>query len=728
MATDGQLGVRGRFPDLYELLALQPRARLDQIAEAWGGPARSPGEVCTLMLADDERFREIVREQQWSDRTRLALEDVVQDFGMPVLFYPDDRQARLDLSNLGLIYPYPQQWGGVAPKQSQRAWTMPVEVAILCAQVIPVYRPRLPLMLGMLPPGEVVAIGQMYGLNLRASDYAAAVLQLATYLLEGQTLVELLLDPEFQEELFALQIVFEWHGICHRQELFSFAWGDDTVKPLMAPEIQTRERRVERDLKGHGLLYAYRPPESGETDKPVEGAAAGASCSFDPDALDPRSALMLVLPEELRPIVWSVGRQLQEEATANLIAGLGGWSASPEVGNRPTLEPCDRLKAVGCLLDGPAAVGTYAQLADTLAALDGEPSLDATAWRGLLEVATLAGVLAEPSAAAPLHLARGGAEVLDEGPEAFGTRVLTLWVEGQGPESVDGAQNRALGLDDGWRKTVRPLLRGTHVRVPALEPWWQIVSDASGPMATEPDGPRRPRRYRRPVPSWLKAPSLESDLDITCGCPRPTPDQQTLLDEFQLVEGVVTTLRLLILDVLSGLSTEGPILFSELSVLLQEVTALAIHLNLAVMLLDATGQTFIPLHPPTVVTEGTSDTHFDHWAATLVSDLLEPAGAVVVEGDSVRVLASRCIVETPKWVDQGGRLGALSSLVGLELDVTRPRSRRSALRLRAVSMARPEAEGRFWLGRPFEDLRRVVAGRMVTALANGFIEVSPPTG
>ena len=45
-------------------------------------------------------------------------------------------------------------------------------------------------------------------------------------------------------------------------------------------------------------------------------------------------------------------------------------------------------------------------------------------------------------------------------------------------------------------------------------------------------------------------------------------------------------------------------------------------------------------------------------------------------------------------------------------------------KLRAVPTRRAETERRFWLGRPYDDLRRAVAGRSVTALVDGFLEIS----
>jgi len=218
---------------LLELLLLQSPQRLARLAERWGAPSAEPAAIYRHMIADREQLERLVLDAEWVGTTQSVLVDVMQDFGLPVSLYREDRTAQRELADCGLIYPYPEEWG--VDEASQRPWTMPVELAVMCARVVPIYRARLPLLLGHLDDDRLAFIGDNLGVKL-ASTHPERVLQLCRHLMRSEHLEQFLLAPEWYDHIFTLQIVFEWHGICHRQELFSFAGGDDTLRPLTPPE------------------------------------------------------------------------------------------------------------------------------------------------------------------------------------------------------------------------------------------------------------------------------------------------------------------------------------------------------------------------------------------------------------------------------------------------------------------------------------------------------------
>lgn len=705
---------------LLELLLLQSPQRLARLAERWGAPSAEPAAIYRHMIADREQLERLVLDAEWVGTTQSVLVDVMQDFGLPVSLYREDRTAQRELADCGLIYPYPEEWG--VDEASQRPWTMPVELAVMCARVVPIYRARLPLLLGHLDDDRLAFIGDNLGVKL-ASTHPERVLQLCRHLMRSEHLEQFLLAPEWYDHIFTLQIVFEWHGICHRQELFSFAWGDDTLRPLTPPDQQVREQLVERDLADSGLIYTYRPP-----DPDLDATRTLRERLENPEVHDGQPVELLILPEELRLGVWQLSRELQEFATRDTVDGLGGWS---EDGEGRTLElddePVDRLKGLVCVLEANGPMRWAAEPEDTHD-LPGQPvELDPTGphWPALIEVGLLSGVLVERLVPGGQELAIGpkAARGLDDGPAAWAHQTLDLWVRGVGPKAVDLAQNVALGLSEEWLDEIRPLTVGAHRRAPALEAWWMALEGIEEEPADAPLPPR-PRRHQRPMPSWLSAGGAPAALDIWCGNPRAEADRKTLQSELVTMEGVITTFRLLLLDVLSGLPARRATPVAEFGYLAQDVAALALQLNLAILLFDSNGLTFVPLRPPSFLVEPGTDDLFVAFGRSLLEGVLAPAGVVEFTADreSFVVLPGRIVVETPPWYDHEARQEALASAMGVERGEL-GRRKRSPWHIRQVRVLEVETDRRLWLGRPLEELRTAVAGRAITALRGGYLEM-----
>lgn len=689
------------------LLQRQPAVRLQRIAQQWGLRAATPQSLYQAITAEPGRATELVEKLFRAARNRDLIIDMVQDYNLPFTLHPEDRATRQLLANWGLIYPYPQDWPDAPEgRASQWAWVMPLEVAVLAAPAVPIYRLSLPLLLGLQPPERLALLAQNLGLAAPAQGSALELaLALSERICDMDALIELLEDPDWFDHLFTLQIVLEWHGACLPNELFSFAWGDETLVPFAARDQQKMEREIHKDLRDLGLLFEYWPPR-----------AEGAKEEEDED--EP----LLVMPEELRPRVWLITRGFQERTLANWLQQHEGWDASRgALPHQLAQEPLDQLKALACVLEGqPLRLDAEGALeADARAHLQ-ELSQEGADWGALVELARLTEVLSDSG---ELQLGVAAAKLLDADPPTWSQALLRHWVEGRGPRALDRAQNLALGLSGRWLRELRPHLARLRQQ-PPLEPWWSHLS--SPPPSPPKLSMRGARRVVRPSPTWLGEPGLEDDdADICCGYPRPADSPDQLPQELHAVEGVVVTFRLLLLDLLGGLRPGLKVRVESLAALVQDAASLAVHLNLAALFFDSSGQMMIPVRPPSYLAESVSDELFDDLAVKLLEGLLVPAGlASWVNGEREEFVlwSDRILVTTPAWSSERGRLDALAGVLEIQpAEVTR---RRPGPWLRSVSAEQAESERRFWLGRPLQDLRRAINGRAITGLRGSWLEVT----
>lgn len=701
-------------PSLLDLLRRQPLARREQIAAAWSCPTSEPVALHRHILTDPHRFDAVVAGLPQTAAVSTLLVDMTQEYGRPMSLYPEDRAARRALAERGLVYSWTSESRG---RFKQAGWMMPLEIAVNCARTVPIYRMGLPLLLGHLGPDEVTAIRTRWGLPA-GEDYMVDVLDLAAKLADREWLAQALYDPEWSEHLFTLQIVLEWSGVCHRQELFSYAWGDDTLRPFAARGQQDQEREVEATLIRYGLLFEYTPPaDCGDPD-----------CTIDHGETES----LIVLPEESRAAIWKIGREIQEQAIAGMLVECGGWSptfrASP-VG--PPVEAIDQLKALACVLEagnleldsnGELGEGAAAQLA-TLT----EDEAWACAWSDLVAAGVAGGVLAS-TPDGTLTLGPAGTRVLDDRPPAWSRTLLSRWAQGIGPARLDQAQNQAFGLSQSWLDEVSALLgRGSSE---PQTPWWRFLDDTDDlPPPQAPDPRPRHRAHRRAAkrtaPTWLSRPGDVGDNDVCCGYPRPEDQRETLDAEVALLESIITTFRLLVFDMLGGLPRKHPIGRESLAILMQESAAFAVHLGLAALVVDTANHLYVPVRPPTFLVEGSSDEGFNAFTDALVSQLLVPAGAAVLRDDGYLVLwPDRLEVDTPRHADHSARLAALAGITGATVGELASTRAEGLGPLRSVASGVAETDRRFWLGRPLGELRRAVAGRRVTGLQGGYVEVA----
>ncbi|MBH25643.1 MAG: hypothetical protein CMH57_14570 [Myxococcales bacterium] len=560
-------------PLLAELMKRQPESWRARVAAVWSCPFIDPVPLARVITGSQERLHEMLGARDLSQGTHLVLLDLVQNFGLPVTLYPEDHEARQQLAELGLITPCPSEFGLGDPRYPQWTWIMPADVAALCSGHVPVYRPRLPLILGAMSGDERRAVAREHGLSLSELGDAEQILALTRHLTDPEVVERMLSAPEWNDHLFTLQLITEWQGFCHHQELFSFSWGDDTLKPLTARGHQERERRVEHDLLSAGLLYVYNPPPN-----PEEPDASPDDDEEDSD--EEAESTYLVLPEELRPPIWNLNRQIQEFALQEQLAEWGGWRPRPMT-HGPGLghEPLDRLKALICVLEQhPIAItGTpprpRPEDGQHLEGLECATAQPLASWDALIELGLLNQALTtrggRQARARELGLARRGAEQLNQGTGAWSRAALERWVQGVGPRALDQAQNVAFGLSQDWLDEIRPIL-GSHRNVPAVETRW-IFDDFQRPLQQRTHQPEP--RFRRQTPTWLSAPGYRGEEDIWCGTPRSWADRETLNQEVHLVEGIMLTFRALLLDLLSGLPPPRPLTLDELKPLCQESAA-----------------------------------------------------------------------------------------------------------------------------------------------------------
>jgi hypothetical protein len=696
-------------PSLLELLRRQPLARREQIAGHWACPSPEAVVLHRHILSNPGLLTAVVEQLPKTRPVRTLLVDMMQEYGTPMTLYPEDRAARRTLAERGLLFSWAAESRG-RPKQS--GWMMPLEVAILCAQSVPIYRLGLPLLLGNAGPEAITAMRSRWGLP-SGSDFMEEVLDLAAKLADREWLGQVLYDPDWNEHLFTLQIVLEWSGVCHRQELFSYAWGDDTLRPFAGRGQQAQEKQVEASLFAYGLLFEYTPPAD----------CGDPECTINHEEVEP----LIVLPEEIRAAIWRLGREMQQQAIGSMLVECGGWTAevrpSP-VGPNP--EPVDQLKALACVLEASRLdLDESGQLSEAaLAQLVALTQTD-TRWDALVVAGTAGGVLTG-RADGTLSLGPAGTRILDDRPMAWSRALLSRWVSGVGPAEIDQAQNQALGLSRAWLDEASAVIQRGNTE--SHTAWWRFLDDSVDLPPPQPPDPRRRshrRRTARPTPTWLATPGDVGNNDVCCGYPRPEDQRDSIASEIALLEFIVTTFRLLLCDLLGGLPRKHPIGRESLAILTQETAAFAVHLGLASLVVDTANHLYVPVRPPTYLVESSADEAFNTLTDAIVEQLLVPAGAAVVRPDGQIVLwPDRLAVDTPRHVDHTSRLAALSGITGVPAGELAAKPEDGHRPLRTVAGGAGESDRRFWLGRPLGELRRAVAGRRVTALRDGYVEVA----
>lgn len=709
------------LPSLRSLLESLSSPRLARIAQQWK-VAPQPAAVYRAIVGDPSRFSTLMQRILSSAAHPDLVVDMVQDYNLPVTLHPEDRSTRQLMASWGLIFPYPSDWPGAPTgRAAQWTWVMPVEVALLSAQVVPIYRVSLPLLLAQQPDARIQEIALHSGLDKQpGEERLEQILRLSAHLCDLDLLIDILEEPDWFDHLFTLQIVLEWHGACYPHELFSFAWGEENLVPFAAREQQHSERQIHQALQDLGLLFTHRPPE------------------------DPRHPLteeeraqqdLLVIPEELRPRIWYITRGFQERTLANWLQECGGWDSDrASAPHQLPMEPLDQLKALACLLETrPIHLdqdrGLRPEDRDHLASLS-PPELRHS-WQPLIQLGLLTEVLHQPDQGGPLSTGPGANRTLDDDAPAWAQLLLRRWVEGSGPDALDQAQNQAMGLHQLWLEQACDQLSRRRQRE-HLEDWWCHLTEPPEPTQSplHPDG-RMPRRTQRSIPTWLQARGLEGELETWCGFPRPPGEEGNLGQEFQVVEGIVTFFRLLLLDLLSGLPVGQRLNLEALASALQDTASLSVHLHLACLFFDASGQLMIPVRPPSYLAERVSDEVFLDFALHLLEDLLLPAGlATRVPGqpESFQLWSDRFLVPTPPWAAERGRMDALAGVLELEREaVSRRRPSPPWLRaVRATTQGEGESERRFWLGRPWQDLKQAINGRHITGLRGAYLEVEKP--
>ena len=709
-------------PELLDLLQRQPRARRLQISQCWGAGTHTPMGLYQFFIEDRQRFTDKLAGLALGTSPKNLLTEMMQEHSLPVTLYPEDHDNRQLLARAGLIYPYPAQWGPVQEGLGQWGWVMPVEIAVLCAASLDLFRFSMPLLLGRLSQEELDRICQNLSLPSRG-PFVPTALNVAMSLGNPERLGALLLNPDWYEPAFTLPLLLEWHGVCHRHEIFSFAWGDQTLRPLTARHHQRREQALEQDLRDHGLIFAY------EINIPAEESPDGQA----------RTEELVVLPEELRPLLWQINRQIQEQGFLEGFERAPGWTMRPRQAQLKALaEPVDLLKGLCCLLDQtplpcPTSDSTgQAHLPKaTTSRLEMLHVKPAASWEAMVFWGQHLKVLGLDTERAHLQTGPVASRLLDQGPAGWSQAVLQAWAEGLATPRLDQAQNNALGISQRWLDEVKPWLGKDRYRAEPLEGWWRFMSEPN-PLRNPPIQPHAPLRMpasnglQRPVPSWPQAPGCTVEQDILCGYPRTTAERERVEYELLLVEGIIQTFRLLLLDLLSGLGNT-PIERSTLTSITQDIASFSVHLNLPVMFFDPMGQTFIPVRPPTYLLEAANDNHFEEFSQFILEDVLLPAGAVEETQDGkLRLLGARLLIKTPRWFNAGARASALSGLVGHDPEELLSRSPAPAM-LRQVTAGADgtgESEEKLWLGRPLADLRQAVAQHTIKEIENGYLITS----
>jgi hypothetical protein len=191
-----------------------------------------------------------------------------------------------------------------------------------------------------------------------------------------------------------------------------------------------------------------------------------------------------------------------------------------------------------------------------------------------------------------------------------------------------------------------------------------------------------------------------------------------------VVEAIVGCMRHLLLDLLSGLPPPPLLQTHELAAFVQDTAALAVHLGLGAMFFDASAQLFVPIRPPSFLSEASAVEPFEQFTAALLEHLWLPAGVMAPtrnEGE-YRLLSDRIRFQSPPWFSAEGRLGALASILEKpQAELVLPTS--NSTRLRSIASGAGESDRRFWLGHGLKELRQALRGRPISALRDGHLEL-----
>ena len=479
------------FAQLVEHFGQFAPKHLARLGALYGSPKATAWHLAATLCLHPERLAG--RLEALSAAAHQSLLHLVMEHDFEVTLDPLTPKVHKELVAVGVLAPGP----GVATGRC----TLPGALATICGLQVDSLRVTLPLLCGMYPVDEVRQMGECFGIQ-----GATAPLVLVQW-------VELCLQEDAQESLmdavgdpnylsWAL-MVLELGGLCFWEEIFgpeSLPGGDEEpgVLRLMSEPDRAFEHDAIESLLQAGILVQREAP-------------------------DLQGRVMLAIPEELVPGLWSLGQQWRAHMVQEALGNIQMTAQHREGPPWPRESMHGRLKWLVCeVLDQGVHVPLRpVELTRLVQASGLEPEEMSWALEWGLEL----GIFLQGARKKVVCDVRLATEVLETSRQAFAAAMVYRWCTGELGAGVDRWLTQAIGLDETWRQEI-------------LSMRWHRQSDR--------------------LPSWLLQEGLESRM-TGAGYLRVLEDSEPglLLGELSLVNSYIWSTKLLWLDLLSCLDGES---------------------------------------------------------------------------------------------------------------------------------------------------------------------------
>lgn len=596
---------------LLEHFASFSASEREALAALYGATGPLPQALAERFITQPEVVRAVIAHElpEDSDARRL-MEDLAYDHDLFLDVSWTGRGPRRRLFDLGLV-------ARPARGQSTNQLEMVGAIAGVVAPLLPGVATTAVTLLAACDDATIDRVADAW--DIHAPSRLERVFRVSQHLAAPQRsddIVELLGADLLGAALMALEL----GGICFWQEVFGHdldqnpEFGNNVVA-LMRSDERDYERHIADTLLDHAVLFRVES----------EG----------------RSPLAVV-PEELWPTLWEVGRAWMMEWISARVDDLRS-SAARRMLTQEVEDFQATIKWFTCEADR-----------ETLAMSPAGPSEATTAhltevggrtpehWATRVRLAAELRALNLASSEWKLTSEPAFRSVLDMPKSSFVRELLLEWCTGYAGFDADAALPRAFGLDDVWRCEAIEFLDGRDEFIPR----W-MLHEGVDPNSTGSGQIRNPGES--------------------------TPEQLEI--EVALTNGIMWSAKLVWMDLLSMLESHMWYPREALIDVLGLTTGLAVFSQLYRVLEEPNMGYYLPVQRASLLLDDFSVSHFTDWFDAILDGLFVPLGIAVVEEDGVWLDTTALRIETPPgMVDDNRRdvLRAIFDAPDMPFEIVRP--------------------------------------------------------
>ena len=572
--------------------------------ELYGAPNARPEDLAEHFITEAEAVRTTIRAQLPEDGDAFRLmETLAHDHDLYVDVGWSSRTSRRRLHDLGLV-------ARAASREHAHELEMVGAMAAVVAPLLRGISSTIPTLLAARDDEYINSVAAAW--DITAPTSVEKVLRVSQHLAAPERATDMIDLLGAGEYVAVALMALELGGYCYWQEVFGHdlasnpEFGENVVA-LMRSDEREYEQHIADTLVDYGVLFRF--DEAGR-------------------------APLAIVPEELWAVLWTIGRQWMMEWTSYALSDL----AETSVRRSLSAEAEDFQPALKWLLcEADAGRLELAAESDDLseATIERLVSVGGQEREYWLTRASLAMELGA------FRLTDDGVLIANEAIDslvdlprsAFLRQVLLDWNTGYVGANSDQLLTEALGMDEAWRRSAIDTLQ----------------------------------RRQEFVPLWMRNEGVESRLTGS-GFLRDDDDvdDEILMMEYGLANGVVWSMKLVWLDLLSLLEPRMWFARSALIELLQLSAGFSAFSQLTHVLEEPHMSYYLPLQRASLMADHLSTHVFEQWFDDVMRSLMIPLGLAVLsdEDDAVWLRTTEFRTEGPPGLPMDLRVAIIREIVG----------------------------------------------------------------